>query len=241
MSSYHWSSKNANGTAMGRYLTEVESRFLLSTCGARGWPARVLDVGGGDGRFARLLAARGSTVLVLERDSLPLRELTASGWNAPVVMADGVKLPFQPSSFDVVLAMEVAQVTDVNHLPHFLQETRRVLGDGGVLIFTSENPRSWGGVMARVRPSYYGYDGYRYYSTSIGDVQRELAVNGFEAIEVRGFRWPPFSRESKSPWISRAAIMERLLGLHRLPGFSPWVYWVAQRRHGASLPNRRSA
>lgn len=241
MSSYYWSSTNANGTAMGRYLTRVESRFLLSTFGSMGWPARVLDVGGGDGRFARFLAAKGSNVLVLERDPLPLRELAALGWAAPVVIADGVELPFRTGSFDAVLAMEVAQVTDADHLPRFLQETRRVLGNTGVLIFTSENPRSWGGVMARLRPDRYGYDGYRYYSTSIGDVQRELAASGFSATEVRGFRWPPFSRESKSPWVLRAAMVERLMGLHRLPGLSPWLYWVAQRRDEASPRNRRAA
>lgn len=111
---------------------------------------RLLDVAGGTGNYAQVLAARGFRVTVADASFEMLEhaarkliaasdDATAGALASPVVQADALVLPFGVHSFDAV--------TIVNAIHLFadplaaLRESRRVVADGPVVLtaFTAEN------------------------------------------------------------------------------------------------------
>src|SRR3990172_8429621 len=107
VSQYFWSEANVNNTPMGQYLTRLEWGFIREAFKRHGFPRLLLDVGGGDGRFAVRLSSLGVHTTILEHDPVPIRELIARGWCEPVVLGDGAHLPFKDGSFDAIMAIEV--------------------------------------------------------------------------------------------------------------------------------------
>ena len=75
---------------------------------------RVLDVGAGEGRFARELVLRGARVVALDRSEAMLRAggITREGLHPEPVMGDALELPFADESFDVVVAVTVLCLLD---------------------------------------------------------------------------------------------------------------------------------
>lgn len=109
---------------------------------ARRWlapGARVLELGGGSGYQARLLADHGCTVTSLD---LPGRPQPQEAFY-PVLEYDGHHIPFADASFDVIFSSNVLE--HVGHLPAFLAEQRRVLAPGGLAIhlLPSSSWRFW--------------------------------------------------------------------------------------------------
>jgi SAM-dependent methyltransferase len=103
-----------------------------------GRPARVLDVGCGEGHFAALLAREGAEVVAIDVAAEPLRRALARAPDLDVrlVEPEGA-LPFEDSSFDVVWAGEV--IEHVADTSRWLSELRRVLRSGGALLLTTPN------------------------------------------------------------------------------------------------------
>lgn len=98
---------------------------------------RVLDVGGGIGGAARLLAARGCSVLVVERSvafcHLGTWLTTQVGLSSQVrfVAGDAQALPLAPASVDAIWLQHVALI--VPDKPRLFAELARVLRPDGVL------------------------------------------------------------------------------------------------------------
>jgi hypothetical protein len=65
---YIWDEENPEGYAnrIGRYRTDVESRFLFDHLGPS--PLRILDMGGGSGRFGGALSDRGHDVTLIDKN-----------------------------------------------------------------------------------------------------------------------------------------------------------------------------
>jgi SAM-dependent methyltransferase len=87
---------------------------------------RVLDLGGGTGRLARLLAERAVWTTVLD-NARHVREAPP-----PQVLGDADRLPFAAASFDAVAALYVLYHLD--RPLRVLREIRRVLRPGGVFV-----------------------------------------------------------------------------------------------------------
>lgn len=124
---------------------EVESRLLeqLQYLDDR-VPATVLDLGSGPGSASAALKARwGRKCRVLALDlALPmLREVRAKSrfWR-PIhaVQADARALPLADGSLDLVFSNLCLQWVD--DLPRALSELRRVLREGGLLVFSTFGP-----------------------------------------------------------------------------------------------------
>ncbi len=97
---------------------------------AGGSPARVLDLGAGNGALARLLADRGHEVFCIDRDVRAVAELPARLGTRLHVAGQVESLPYLSCHFDVV--------TSSANLHRFapglaLSEIARVLKPGGVL------------------------------------------------------------------------------------------------------------
>lgn len=99
---------------------------------------RVLEIGGGSGYQAKLIASLGCEVTSVDLDSAERR-----GRFYPVATYDGVHLPFADSSFDVVFSSNVLE--HVKDLDALFEEMKRVLKPKGRMIHILPSPawRVW--------------------------------------------------------------------------------------------------
>ena len=109
---------------------------------------RVLEIGGGTGYQASLLADIGCEVLSID---LPRRASSLQSRFHPVVEYDGRRLPVPDKSVDCVFSSNVLE--HVHDLPEMLGEIRRVLKPGGLAIhiLPSATWRLWTSL------AYFGY------------------------------------------------------------------------------------
>jgi len=123
---------------------EVESRLLeqLDALGER-QPLRILDGGSGPGRASGVMKGRWRKAEVIALDiALPmLRQVPRNTrfWR-PVrrVCGEAAQLPFSDASVDVIFSNLCLQW--VPDLPQALSEFRRVLREGGLLLFSTFGP-----------------------------------------------------------------------------------------------------
>jgi SAM-dependent methyltransferase len=113
---------------------------------------RTLEIGCGEGRVARDLAARGHQVAAVDPAHTLLRYAHQDDLAGAYVRADGEALPFPDRSFDIVVAYNSLQV--VRDMPATVREAARVLVPRGCLCacvihpatdlgsFTDDNPDS---------------------------------------------------------------------------------------------------
>ncbi len=102
---------------------------------------RVLDVGCSSGYLARPLVARGCTVVGLELDPTAAAEARDVCEEVLVGDVETMELPFEASSFDVVLCGDL-----VEHLRDpgaFLARVRPFLKADGRLVLTTPNVANW--------------------------------------------------------------------------------------------------
>jgi SAM-dependent methyltransferase len=120
---------------------ELRERLLLGLLlSARPGP-RVLDVGAGQGTFARRLAARGFEVVPVD-DAPAAVAVLRERVSAAAVEADATQLPFPDGSFDAAVLGEVLEHLDSDVAA--LREVARVLHPGGVVAVSV--PRDRGGL-----------------------------------------------------------------------------------------------
>jgi ubiquinone/menaquinone biosynthesis C-methylase UbiE len=118
----------------------LRERLLLAhlprLSGPEGEPARVLDLGCGEGQFASLLAEEGMSVLAADVAVEPLRRARAAhpDLNLSLLTPDA-PLPFEDCSFDAVWAGEV--IEHVADTQGWLSEVRRVLRSSGTLLLST--------------------------------------------------------------------------------------------------------
>ncbi|MBL8088382.1 MAG: class I SAM-dependent methyltransferase [Chthonomonas sp.] len=127
---------------------------MLRLCGdVRG--KRTLDVGCGEGRFARMLAAQGAFVTGID-PTVPLIDLAEERGGGPEYAAmPAESLDFADNSFDLVVSYVV--LVDINDYRRALQESTRVLAPGGRMVVSNLN----GFVTSVVSPWHKDEDGNR--------------------------------------------------------------------------------
>lgn len=146
----------AGAAPSGLSHDRTTARVLRLLEGLEWRTARVLDVGAGRGRFSHLLAeelrARGLEPRdhVVPVDLVP-ETFEAEGLECRRTGADG-RLPFEDSSFDVVVSIEV--VEHVEDPFAFLRELARVARPGGRVVVTTPNVLH---LSSRVRNLVWGF------------------------------------------------------------------------------------
>ncbi len=98
---------------------------------------RLLDVAAGSGIAAEALSAQGWEVAAIDISDELVAQVRARGLDARLHDLASGPLPFEDASFEAVFAGEI-----IEHLVDttaFLDEVRRVLGPGGILVVTTPN------------------------------------------------------------------------------------------------------
>lgn len=128
--------------AVAALQKEVESRLLEHLQELPLNPATILDLGSGPGTAARALKHRWPKARVVALDhALPmLRQQTRRWWSLPSqrierVCADACALPLADASVDLVFSNLCLQWVEA--LPVAIDELRRVLRPGGVLLLST--------------------------------------------------------------------------------------------------------
>jgi ubiquinone/menaquinone biosynthesis C-methylase UbiE len=109
----------------------VDARHVLFEAVAEARPARVLEVGCGEGELAeRLIRELGVALVALDQSARMVELARRRGVDARV--GDAQDLPFEDASFDVVVAAWM--LYHVADLQQCLEELARVLRPGGRLV-----------------------------------------------------------------------------------------------------------
>jgi ubiquinone/menaquinone biosynthesis C-methylase UbiE len=99
---------------------------------------RTLEIGCGEGRVARDLAARGHRVVAVDTAHTLLRHAREADPAGGYVQATGAALPFPERSFDLAVAYNALQVVD--DMAATVREASRVLDHGGWLCACVAHP-----------------------------------------------------------------------------------------------------
>lgn len=222
---YQWSAGDARGyaNAMGRYKTAKEWDFIRKHIVGDG--LRILDIGGGSGRFAAPLARAGHHVTVIDksRDALDLLESEGHP-NISAVHEDFASAAFD-EQFDAVVAIEsLFYLTDMS-FGELFTKVRSHLKPGAPFVFMQINNGSWRYRLHKLLRS----NPFPYKVTSVAAYLAELRNAGFEVNDVTGFVWMPFGATSNSKAVPAFAFIERVLGLARWTRQSPWLLISAKR------------
>ena len=219
-----WDLTNPIGYAnrMGSYKTRIEYDFIRSHFPPA--PARVLDIGGGSGRFAtKLLNDRYEvTVNDIHPPSLHTLEERCFDAKPKLLLGDFLKIDIS-SQFDCALAIEC-----LDRIP-FEQAIARVqtlLRRDGIFVLTVLNSASWRfaarRMLGRAPEIEYVMDTRRYVEA--------CAAAGFEVLALRGLMWMPLAVNSNSRLVPLFENMERTFRLFTMYSQSPWLLIAARRR-----------
>ncbi len=98
---------------------------------------RILDLGCGKGRFARILADRGARVVGLDISAAMLA--AARGGALHRVRGSARRLPFRDATFDAAIAVEVFEHLESRAIDEACDELLRVLRPGGRFVLVDKN------------------------------------------------------------------------------------------------------
>jgi SAM-dependent methyltransferase len=107
---------------------------------------RTLEVGCGEGRVMRDLAARGHTAVGIDSSPTLLEHARGSDAGGEYVLADAAALPFADAAFDLVVAYN--SLMDVDDMPGSVREAARVLEPDGRLAVCITHPISEAGAFS---------------------------------------------------------------------------------------------
>ena len=208
---------------MGRYKTQQEWKFVLDHITHD--HLKILDMGGGNGRFAQPLADRGHDLTIVDKSKLALENFKAQKNNRiKYICDDFMKCAVEDSSFDLVIAIE--SVCYFDEMEELFKKINQALVPGGLLIFTELNKNSWRYLFHKM---FRKEDG-SYNVKSVEDYKLTLYKTGFEINDIEGFVWIPLTVASDSILVDLFAFIESRFELQKWIDQSPWLLVAAQKK-----------
>jgi 2-polyprenyl-3-methyl-5-hydroxy-6-metoxy-1,4-benzoquinol methylase len=216
---YIWDVENPEGygNRIGRYRTDVESRFMFDHLGPS--PLSILDMGGGSGRFGGALAERGHHVTLIDKHPEAVALAEKRGVQRAIVsdISD-----FHEAEFDGVVCMEVIQYFDT--CDPIFAKAAECLKAGGTFIFCFTNSRSWRHRLRNLKANTNHVHAY-----TMEEIERCLASHRFEVTGRKGFQWTLAQTGSDSRLVDASIWIERGLGLQNWLSQSPWLLYACRK------------
>lgn len=214
---YQWDINNPNGykNRMGKYKTDFEIDFIDSHLKPEFH--KIIDLGGGSGRFALPLIKKGFDVTLVDIDETAIKLAKAVGISNAHCQN---LLEINEFNFDAALAIELLMVTN----PHsIIKKANEIIKPNGLFIFVSANSNSWRFKIRKLKKKNNSHD------LSYSRYLDLLKENGFEIIKTEGFMWMPFKVNSNNILIPLFAKIEKTLQLGKWKNQSPWIIIVAKK------------
>jgi 2-polyprenyl-3-methyl-5-hydroxy-6-metoxy-1,4-benzoquinol methylase len=219
MTAYLWDLDNPNGygNRIGRYRTQVESNFILAHIGH--CPQRILDMGGGSGRFARMLVECGHDVTLVDENPQAVAMAKERGVQRAIT-CDILK--FSEGGFDIVVCMEVFQY--FKKCDVLVSKAAECLNSGGAFIFCITNSRSWRHRLRSLKKPSGEINAF----TPL-EIARYLKSLRFEIAACKGFQWSLAPTGSDSFLVDASAWIEKGLRLENWLSQSPWLLYSCRK------------
>jgi SAM-dependent methyltransferase len=176
-------SRAAASYSRGRPDFPPEARDWLQTDLGLGAGKTALELGAGTGKFTRLLAATGASIVAVEPVAAMLERLAADFPDVTALRGDAQNLPLASGIADTVIC---AQAFHWFATPAALAEIHRVLRPGGMLglIWNVRDPSvDWVAKLTEIMAPYEG-DAPRY---DHGEWRHVFPARGFGPLQERSF------------------------------------------------------
>lgn len=224
---YTYDSQNVKvyNNRTGHYKFDVEYKFILAQLGD--CKRRLLDIGGGSGRFALPLSKLINEVVVVEPALEALEILKSRIVLENIKLYHGTLSVLEEGDFDLVIIIEV--LGDIEDVCEFFRTISEITVPNAKVIFSVANPHSWRFTLKKIM-ELFGRKYYRYNNfISLGKLESILYDCGFNITEKKGFNWIPLPLSSDSIFVTIFVYLEKLLGLSKWINQSPWVLIAAQK------------
>lgn len=222
---YYWDIQNSAtyNNKMGRYKTKCEYDFINQFLQS---PKKILDIGGGSGRFALPLKEHGHDVTVIDLNENALTLLKMRDPLMNCVHADFIEWEFNNKKhFDIVLAIEVLLYIKDWH--SFFLKVHKLLSDNGIFIFTATNKNSWRTILQKIKDR--NQPDYNYSIYSIKTYKKIISDSNFLIEKKCGFLWIPCKISSNSKFVDFFAWVEKKYGLGKFIFQSPWLIFAVKK------------
>lgn len=218
--SYLWDVKNPKGykNRMGSYKTRIQLDFILKQIKEK--KMRILDIGGGSGRFAIPIKLKGHDVTVIELDNNAINLLKKREDKIKTILMDFNDF-ITDTKYDIIICMEVLQ-----YFPSYCNSFKRIfdmLKNDGIFIFTVVNSSSWRYFLRKLKKH------TNYNITSYRDYLKLLKSNNFRIINKKGFQWIPLTVNSNSRMVLLFSYLEKILFLDKCFIQSPYLLFAVRK------------
>ncbi len=141
---------------------------------------RILDIGGGTGRLARVLAEKCGEVWVLEPEKSRLRYGREKRKNVKFMEGTAELMPFENEYFNKAIA--IVSLHHFREPDKALSETRRVLKQNGLLAILEIDPGTIQGKVVNFFENTLGNSGCTFYAPST--LKRKIMECGFGEMVI---------------------------------------------------------
>ncbi len=164
---------------------EAAYAWFLRQIGANG--RIVVDAGSGEGYGAAMLRGAGAAqVVALEYDQQAAEHSSSRYPDVATVRANLAALPLREASVDALITMQV--IEHLWDLPGFLQDCRRILRPGGVIVAATPNRCTFSPGLGRgERPT----NPFHVEEFDADQVAELLTRSGFGSVQVLGVHHAP--------------------------------------------------
>ena len=131
---YLWDIENAYASKSGKYKTTIETQFISKYIGIN--KKKILDIGGGSGRFAIPLSNQGHDLTVVEPNKEAIEILKKRNSEIKVINSS-----FEEANitglFDVILVIEV--FGSFENIEEAFLRISKLCKEGGIVILSVKN------------------------------------------------------------------------------------------------------
>jgi len=219
---YIWDVSTGYSTKAGLYKTKIQMGFIDKFLKEKN-NLKILDIGGGSGRFAIPLSLNNSVTLI-EPNEKAINILRQKTKNINIFQGFFENFINDYEKYDVILMIEVMQYfSDINSL---FDKVYNLLNDNGLFIFSNLNKNSWKTFIRLKILKHTNYPGVLSYKKYINIIN----TKGFEIIDVLGYNWLPVRVCSDSKMVSIWETLEKLLNLNKLYKISPELLFCIKKK-----------